>query len=53
MVSHGEAESTIGLELGKGSLVPLPAAPFNLVAVAGAAEMINRLHPRGKATSRM
>jgi hypothetical protein len=48
MVSSGGAESTIGLDLGK-LIRPLREAPFNLVAVAGAAEMINRLHPRGKA----
>ena len=48
MVSRGADEKTLELDLG--SLVRrVREVPYCLAAVAGVAEMIARLHPRGKA----
>ena len=48
MVTRKASEKTLELDLG--ALVKLVRAePFNLAAVAGVAEMIAKLHPRGKA----
>lgn len=49
MACRGEAEMAMGVDLGK-LVRRVREDPFNLAAVAGMAEMINRLHPRGKAS---
>lgn len=48
MASQGATETSIGPDLGK-LLHRLRGEPFQRFAAAGAAEMINVLHPRGKA----
>lgn len=48
MVSHGATENTLELDLGM-LVRRVREEPFSLAAVAGVAEMIAKLHPRGKA----
>jgi hypothetical protein len=48
MASHGASETSIGPDLGK-LVHRIRAEPFQRFAVAAAAEMVNLLHPRGKA----
>lgn len=48
MASHGASETSIGHDLGK-LVHRVRAEPFQRSAAAAAAEMINMLHPRGKA----